>query len=135
MGQKIIVTPKQSNAINKILRADDGTEQEHEIAKRIVKDAQVTESVAKRFINAWRLNHPELSSSNGTKLFVECDPKPTPDVKPEDQKKIGQLGKVAQIKELAAQGKTVHEIIGMGYNKNTVYRRVGEYNKAKRLGR
>jgi polyhydroxyalkanoate synthesis regulator phasin len=132
---RIIVTHVQSVKIQTLLKADNGKAPVQELIDTIVKDAEVEEWVAKRFADAWRWNHRndndniEPKPEKKEELFYTSRPLPEMKKKGTTSNPENGTGKVAQIIQLAQQGKSVQEIIEMGFNKSTVYRQVSEWRK------
>lgn len=129
--QKIIVTHVESLAIHKILKADKGDTPLEDFITKVETEAKIERWIAEKFCAAWRWNHRNDSSSESEE---EQQPKESFFIKQDLPKRATTnegkgTGIVAQIIELAEQGKSVGEIIEMGYNKSTVYRQVGEWKK------
>lgn len=130
MAKKIIVNHVQSLTIHKHLKADKGVEPAEELITRIAQEAGIEEWMSKRFVDAWRWNHREGEPEREPETYYVQTPLPIPTASTGEG-----LGKVAQIIALAAQGKSVAEIISLGFNKSTVYRQVGEWKKREKAAK
>lgn len=126
--KKIILTQQQSLVIHKLLKADRGEQPLQDLIETITKEAQVEDWISEKMAAAWRWNHKEDGAEqNKAESYLIEQPLPNKSM----VESAGGEGKVKQIIALAEAGKSVAEIIDMGYNKSTVYRQVSEWRKRK----
>lgn len=153
MGQKrIILYGKQPDIIRDLLKTDTPETDRDTLCKKIAEEAKVELWIAETFVDSQRYWKDRdvhtgkliqegggLSKDGAEKAIAELDTKhSTPyfteqkmPIAPPKKDPITGNGTVAQIIKLAEEGKSVQEIIAMGFNRNTVYRQVGEWRKRK----
>jgi hypothetical protein len=140
----LTVTQKQSSIIiDKWLRNDDMSMPHEEFVAAIMKETDAEQWVVDKLVENWRYWHPNganggLRDAKDVKTFEQRAeefmyvqtplPKPKSTQKQKSAPEDGN-GIVAQILKHAAEGKSVKEIIEMGFNRSTVYRQVGEWKQ------
>lgn len=137
--KQITVTMKQSLAVRDVLKKHKDPNDMEGLIKKIVAEAKVTEIVAKTFAKGWlykfeddnKTSSKDKIKTKQSKTNVEAPTYLVETPMPIKRTPATGTGTVAQIWKLAEEGKTHAEILALGYNKNTVYRQVGEWRKAK----
>jgi len=138
--RKMIVTTAQNRVIMDHLDADDMSIPHEDFVNQITEKSGAEKWIVEKLVENWRYWHPN-GTKNGLRDAQE-DAKRTdesiyvgqPLPRPKTPKNGSALpengtGKVAEILKHASDGKSVAEIIKLGYNKSTVYRQVSEWKK------
>lgn len=150
---KIIVSGKQLDTVNNLLRESDGSDDES-LIQSLIKQGGLSEDESRYWVTSWRYWHPDggvvvrgknrdnaiVIESDGSKASSEYE-KNWDKMKGTTTKRapvegapapLEGMGKIQAIIRLHEQGYSNAQIIAAGYSKSTVSRQVGEHLKRKK---